>query len=188
MVPSADARVDEVQASLFMAALSCVRRVVLTLARAIIRDGQDRVSAGHRLEKPSRTTIVEVVSLPDMAPCLCVAKTLGDVCPGQLHVKLWVHGGEDPGRRLRSHRRARQSSRRTTSAALVPAREGAGSLHALCISDQDGPRPVPARVPIIPPNRGMCSSRYTRACATTGGIADVNRGTEADHQPITATT
>jgi hypothetical protein len=43
--------------------------------------------------------IAQLTRLPDAVACLCIAKTLVDDRPGQLHMKVWVHVGEDPVRR-----------------------------------------------------------------------------------------
>ena len=47
----------------------------------------------------TRTATAWLTRLPDTLSFLCVAKTLVDDCLGELHVKVWVHAGEDPGRR-----------------------------------------------------------------------------------------
>jgi hypothetical protein len=98
----------------------------------------------------------------------CIAKTLVDDCPGQLHVKVGVHAARIPVACL--DRIGVLASRPARRRAPLPAARGlleepCDRAALLCPSDQDDARR-----------------------ATTGGIADVNPGTDADHQPITPTT
>jgi len=117
--------------------------------------------------KPSRPAIAELTCLPVTVACLCVAKTLVDDRPGQLHVKVWVHAARIPVACLdRIGVLASRPARRRAS--LSPAR---GSWSSREIAPHCFARPI----------------RTTPRRATTGGIADVNPGTDADHQPITAT-
>jgi hypothetical protein len=55
--------------------------------------------ACHPSTDVTRTATAWLTRLPDTVSFLRVAKTLVDDRPGQLHVKVWVHAGEDPGRR-----------------------------------------------------------------------------------------
>lgn len=77
----------------------------------------------HRVGNPSRTAIAELTCLPVTVACLCVAKTLIDDRPGQLHVKVWVHAARIPVACLdRIGVLASRPARPTTSVAVACSR------------------------------------------------------------------